>query len=248
MSHKLNSGTWKKGHTPWNKGTKKTLNIPSHIKQNIVNDYLNGMLRKDIEIKYNYKPWLIYEILREAHVMKKMHDVKIGHITTEETKKKISLKNKGHQVSEKTRKAVSDANKRRTFEQLKIQVSKSWLTKKANHTENTSKPEEEFYKKLLKENTNKTIYRNYKDKERYPFYCDFYIKEDDLFIELNLHWTHGRHPFNEFDPKDQKLLNEWKEKAKTSKFYQQAIYVWTDLDPRKQKTARDNNLNYKTIY
>lgn len=31
--------------------------------------------------------------------------------------------------------------------------------------------------------------------ERYPFLCDFYIKPLDLYIELNLYWTHGGHFF-----------------------------------------------------
>ena len=45
-----------------------------------------------------------------------------------------------------------------------------------------------------------------------------------------------------------KKLNKWKEKAKTSKFYQTAIYVWTDLDVRKRECAKKNNLNFEVIY
>ena len=133
-------------------------------------------------------------------------------------------------------------------DKLKIKVTKEYLTKKKNNSFNSSIPEQDLYKQLLKENVNKTIYRNYKDDERYPYYCDFYIKEDDLFIELNAHWTHGGHPFDETNEEDIKTLNEWKEKAKTSKFYKNAIETWTIRDVKKAKCAKENNLNYKVIY
>lgn len=97
---------------------------------------------------------------------------------TDKWRNNISISNKNS--------TISQTLKNRTNEQLQIQLTKAWLTKKLNNTTNTSKVEEQFYKELLKENTNKTIYRNYKC-DRYPYYCDFYIVEDDLFIELNAH-------------------------------------------------------------
>ena len=101
---------------------------------------------------------------------------------------------------------------------------------------------------MLKENRTKTIYRNYKDSERYPFYCDFYIKEDDLFIELNAHWTHGGKPYDPNDEECQNQLIEWQEKAKTSQFYKNAIETWTVRDVKKLQCAQKNKLNYKVIY
>lgn len=132
-------------------------------------------------------------------------------------------------------------------EKLQIKLSKAYITKKRNQSFNTSEPEERFYEELKEMNRFKTIYRRYKE-DRYPFYCDFYIQEDDLFIELNLHWTHGGRPYDPNDPDCQKQLALWQEKAKTSKFYQQAIETWTVRDVKKLDTARRNNLNYKTIY
>ena len=61
-------------------------------------------------------------------------------------------------------------------------------------------------------------------------------------------WTHGLHPYNENDNDDIEKLNSWKEKSKTSDFYKNAIYTWTDLDIRKQKIAKENKLNYKVFY
>ena len=40
------------------------------------------------------------------------------------------------------------------------------------------------------------IIRQYYDKDRYPFNCDFYIKSKDLFIEYQGHPSHGYCPFN----------------------------------------------------
>lgn len=162
---------------------------------------------------------------------------------------KISDSKKGHSVSEETRKKISKSKKGKKLDKDKLQIflTKQYITKKLNNSFNKSNSEELLYKNLLKENVNKTILRQYKDS-RYPFYCDFYIVEDDLFIELNAHWTHGGKPYNPEDRDCQKQLEEWKEKAKTSQFYQQAIETWTVRDVQKLKCAKDNNLNYKVIY
>lgn len=169
---------------------------------------------------------------RDPSVGQKIRNAKIGHPVSQETRDKLRKTKTGKRLSE---------------EKLLIKTTKQYLTKKKNNSFNVSKDEEQLYESLLKENKTKTIYRNYKC-DRYPFYCDFYIKEDDLFIELNAHWTHGGKPFNEEDPECIKQLNEWKEKAKTSKFYENAIETWTVRDVKKQKVAKENNLNYKVIY
>lgn len=237
---------YQNGQIPWNKD--KGYKLTEEDIQNLSNLY-NKLIPFHQCCKKLNIPWFpAYTYFKENNLMRKKSETLKGRPRSEGVKKSISAKNKGHEVSEKTRKAVSKANKERTVEQRKIQASKARLTKKLNSTFNTSKPEKNLYKTLLKENVNKTIYRQYKDKERYPYYCDFYIKEDDLFIELNAHWTHGGHPFDLNNKEDLEQLALWQEKAKTSKFYAQAIYVWTDLDPRKQQCAKDNNLNYKTIY
>lgn len=152
-------------------------------------------------------------------------------------------------MSEEQKQKCSNAHigKKLTESQLEIRASKEYLTKKKNNSFNTSKPEEELYESLLAQYNEKTILRRYKE-ERYPFYCDFYIVEDDLFIELNAHWTHGGKPFNPDDKDCQEKLAIWKEKAKQSKFYENAIKTWTERDVKKQQVAKENHLNYKVIY
>ena len=76
--------------------------------------------------------------------------------------------------------------------------------------------------------------------------CDFYIKELDLFIELNSHYTHGKHPFDENNKEDVELLNKYKTKTKPS--YKVIVEVWAGRDVLKRKVAEENNLNYLTIY
>lgn len=117
-----------------------------------------------------------------------------------------------------------------------------------NGTLNTSLQEENYYKILVSKYGEDGVIRQYFDRDRYPFNCDFYIPSEDLFIEYNKSWTHGGHPFDKLNLDDISKLEFWQEKAKTSKYYRNAIYTWTDLDVRKTEIAKKNNLNYKVIY
>ena len=118
---------------------------------------------------------------------------------------------------------------------------------RANNSFNRSIPEDKYYDELVKEYGEDNVVRWYSD-DRYPFVCDFYIPSEDLFIELNKHWTHGGHQFDELNLEDISKLEIWKELAKSSKYYKNAIYVWAKLDVEKSKMAKDKNLNYKVIY
>lgn len=168
---------------------------------------------------------------------------------SEEHRKKISEGTKKAMARPEVKEKLAKVHlgKKIPEDVLRVKLSKEYITKKKNNSFNNSKPEEELYKKLQDEYTTKHIYRNYKC-ERYPFYCDFYILEDDLFIELNAHWTHGGKPFDPNDPECAKKLNIWKEKSKQSKFYENAIKTWTERDVEKQRVAKENNLNYQVIY
>lgn len=43
-------------------------------------------------------------------------------------------------------------------------------------------------------------------------------------------------------------LNKWREKTKTSHFYEQAIDTWTRRDVEKLKCFKENKLKFKIIY
>ena len=168
-------------------------------------------------------------------------------------KQKIKQINIDYQANltaeQKAEKALkrSIANKTTWNKNKKEILEKAYGTKKANKSFNSSKPENAYYNYLISKYSENDIIRQYKD-ERYPHACDFYIKSLDLFIELNIDWTHGGHPFNPENPADINKLAVWQEKAKKSKFYQKAIETWTKLDVQKFKDAKYHNLNYKVYY
>lgn len=116
-----------------------------------------------------------------------------------------------------------------------------------NNSFNKSDSEDKYYLQLVNKYGKDDVIRWYSD-ERYPFVCDFYIPSEDKFIELNKHWTHGGHLFDELSLEDISKLEYWEEMAKTSKYYKNAIYTWTILDVKKNKIAKENNLNYEVIY
>lgn len=112
-------------------------------------------------------------------------------------------------------------------------------TKRKNNTFNVSNSENESYI-LLKQKYN-TVIRQYKS-DLYPFNCDFYIPDLNLYIECNYHWTHGGHQFNKNNIDDQNKLKLWK--SKNTKFYNNAINCWTILDVKKRNIAKQNKLNF----
>ena len=118
------------------------------------------------------------------------------------------------------------------------------ITKHKNGTFNTSKPEQEVKRLLEKKFPN--VQYQYKS-EKYPFNCDFYIPELDLYIEFQGTWTHGKHPFSE-SVEDLETLDKWKTESITSEFYKNAIEVWTIKDVEKRKIALQNNINWLEFF
>ena len=88
---------------------------------------------------------------------------------------------------------------------------KEYQTKTKNKSFNTSKPEDNLYKELCIKYGKENVLRQYRD-ERYPFNCDFYIKTEDLFIELNYFIAHCSHPYDKYNKDDIELLNSIKNK------------------------------------
>lgn len=133
----------------------------------------------------------------------------------------------------------------KTPQQKQLIQEKIYATKKKNNSLNISNCEKLCEQQLKQYYDN--VLSQYKCSE-FPFAIDFYIKDINLFIDLNFHWTHGKQPFNENNKEHQKILQKWKEKAKTSKFYRNAIYVWTDLDVRKLNISKQNKINRLVFY
>lgn len=102
-----------------------------------------------------------------------------------------------------------------------------------------------FYDYLVEKFGENDVVYNYMS-ELYPYKCDFYIKPYDLYVELNAHWSHGGHPFDENSQIDIERLNYWK--SKNSKYYNIAAKVWCESDVKKRQCAKENNLNYIEIF
>lgn len=86
----------------------------------------------------------------------------------------------------------------------------------------------------------------YNNDSRYPYLCDFYDKERDLFIEVNASWTHGYHWYDA--EKDVAVCTKWKAKSEDSTYYENALDVFTKRDVEKREIARVNSLNYVTLW
>jgi hypothetical protein len=146
-------------------------------------------------------------------------------------------------VKEKLRNTVRERYGVDSYSQTDEYKKKIYETKKKNGTFNTSKIEQEF-KKWLDDN-----HINYKYQYRsdsYPFNCDFYFPDKDLYFEIQGSWVHNDHPYNSDSPQDQIILNEWVKKK--TKFYNNAIETWTVRDPTKRQWAKEHELNWVEVF
>ena len=143
--------------------------------------------------------------------------------------------------------------KKCTFEKLGVENAmqdpkiwnKAFQTKVKKGNVNTSKPEETLYSKLLTKFKSDDIIRQYKSL-KYPFCCNFYIKSLDLYIELQGTWLHGFEPYNSKNPEHLKIVEFWK--LKNTKFYNNAIDVWTRADVEKRKIAKENGIKLIEVF
>ncbi len=120
---------------------------------------------------------------------------------------------------------------------------KIYKTKKKRKTFILSSIELQFKKWLDEHKINYTYqYKN----EKYPFICDFYFPNIDLYLEIQGNWVHGKHPYDEHNIDDCELLQKWINK--NTSYYIQAIQTWTIRDPQKRQWAKDHNLNWKEVF
>ena len=151
---------------------------------------------------------------------------------------------------ESTKQKVKETNIQRYGENYLMKFSnKGQQTKRQNGTFATSSVETTLYKKLCKYFDSENIIKQYKS-ELYPFNCDFYIKSENLYIEIQGSWTHGSHPYNEKNEDDIILKNKWENKWKNkgSDYYKCALDVWIYRDTKKRNIAKTNNINFIEIF
>lgn len=128
---------------------------------------------------------------------------------------------------------------------------KEYYTKKKNNSFTKSQTEDECYKLLC--NKFDKVERQYKSSV-YPFRCDLYIPQKDLYIECHFTFTHNHKPFkNSIEDlieleKLKEKANEINFKGKKKDYYKTVIDVWTKRDPLKLSYFKKNKLNYKIFY
>ena len=133
-------------------------------------------------------------------------------------------------------------DKYKDHEFVKSLNQKRHKTLKKNNTFNTSKIEKQLQLYLDGLGVN---YEHQYTSDQYPFNCDFYFPDKDLYVEIQGTWTHGPHPFTGSE-EDMSLLEKWN--SKNTKYYKKAIETWTIRDVKKRETAKKNNLNYLEIF
>lgn len=167
--------------------------------------------------------------------------------------KKSAVFNKGVHSAQRSKK-LSESSKKYAYrlktEEFKDKRRKTLMGKKGC---NISKDEKHIFIKM-QEIYGNGIIQQYTSKE-YPFNCDFYIPNQDLYIEYNGNWTHGDEPFDIDNSKHKEIVSMWQDKSLNLKntntkrnYYENAVYVWTDLDVRKREIARKNKLNYLEFF
>lgn len=256
---------------PWNKGL--TAKTDERVRQ-------NGEHTKETRQKDNsYTPWnagltkdtdarlqTVSDKVKLARQNKHWAST-LGKIKSQEEKDKQSAAMQGKEPWNKGLSKETDERVKQTADKLighpcfvtdwEKQKEKEYLTKKLRNSFNTSKPEKQLYANLIAQYGEDNVIQQYRDiryansNTHRPYNCDFYVKSLDLFIELNYHWTHGKHPFNEDDKQDFETLCKLQiastnSPEKTSYLY--AIKIWTEVDPQKLAVLREHNLNFMILY
>ncbi len=112
-----------------------------------------------------------------------------------------------------------------------------------NGTEHKSYPEDKL-NEILSELYN-DVKHNIKT-EKYPYWCDFYIPEFNLYIEYQGFWTHGTHLFNELNTDDINLKQILEKKEGLE--YKNYLKNWTIKDVEKYNVAKKNKINFLSLY
>lgn len=212
-----------------------------------------------------YKKYGAYDVMHIPHILQKIKDTNLKKFGVEfplqqlkkensEIYQKISqtcinkfgvdspLKNK--EIREK----IKQTNIQKYGVDNPLKNKEIWKKSQDNRQiSSKSKLENNFLNYLKLKYESDDIITQYKSKE-YPYYCDFYIKSINLYIEIQGHWTHNDHPFDINNLNDQLIMNKWCTKSLSDKYYKNALNTWTIKDVEKRNTAIQNNLNYLEIF
>lgn len=230
----------------------KNKNVVDKGKETCRNKY--GVVRASLLKEYqdkvketNMKRYGVEVPLQNKEINKKWHETCYLNFGTYSPLANKEIYDKAEETTYKKYGVYCIFNTKENREKLLSEKTKQkrYETLRRNHTFNTSKIEETIYEKLIDIYGKNDILREYKDKDRYPYRCDFYIKSLDLFIEVQGYYTHGKEPYNPNSTKHQILVQKYKERYGPNC---QAITIWTIKDVEKRNKAKENNLKYLEIF
>ena len=191
--------------------------------------------------KYGTSNFMLTNEFKEKSKQTKLERYGNAYFTNIEKAKQTCLKKYGVDNWGKTQESINITH-------TKEVNLKRELTKKKNGTLNSSKIEDKSYE-LLKEKYPDVI-RQYRS-EFYPFNCDFYIPNLDLYIECQYGQFHHGRPYlgTEQDLSDIEILKEnakriHQEKNVSISRYDVEIETWSIRDVKKRNIAKENKLNY----
>lgn len=176
------------------------------------------------------------------------HNSILARFGSDEARYKYTLQ-KGKETRKKKYGDPYWSNKGKAQETIRQKYSvNSYLETREARLAKDNKYQRNFYNMLVEIFDTSYILKEYKS-EKYPWFCDFYIKSKNLYVEYNFHWTHGPHPFDSTSKQDIELFNIYAARLKAGKSsYAQVIHTWCIDDRNKLKSALKNKLNYVTVY
>lgn len=149
-------------------------------------------------------------------------------------------------IKEKRKKTLLERYSVEHPTQNKEIMNKVWQTCKEHMSYATSKEEDNIYNWLLELGYN--VERSYKSEE-YPFNCDFYLKDFNVYIEYNGSQFHHGYAYlgtKEDNEEYERLLLKASDNLKSQ--YNGIIDTWYFMDPNKRNCALSNNVNLLELY
>lgn len=194
-------------------------------------------IKKDKKLIYEIRKQTNFQLYGVVNLMKAKSSILKSKLT-----KKLRYGNENYNNRSKAKNTMLYKYGVDIYSKLEESKIKQYNTLCKNGTIGKSKEEDKIYEPLCQKY--KEVKRQYKS-DVYPFACDFYIPEIDIYIEYQGFWTHGKEPYIGTDNQKEKV-KLWE--SKNTSQYIKAIDDWTNRDVLKRETAKKNNLNWLEFF
>ena len=225
--------------------------VDSPLKNKEVREKIKQTNIQKYGVDYLFKSNIIKEKIKQTNIQKYGVDYLFKSNIIKEKIKQTNIQKYGVDnplKNKEIREKIKQTNIQKYGVDNPLKNKEIWKKSQDNRQiSSKSKLENNFLNYLKLKYESDDIITQYKSKE-YPYYCDFYIKSINLYIEIQGHWTHNDHPFDINNLNDQQIMNIWRTKSLSDKYYKNALNTWTIKDVEKRNTAIQNNLNYLEIF